>query len=98
MKTYDPNQNELNQIKEYYKIFYEKNKDFKTFQENFIVEVDKEISKIKFKNHIYPINRRKQRLQNLLTNFLNEIENEKNRKNNKNYRYNNRYYNRYNKK
>ena len=98
LKTYDPNQNELNQIKEYYKIFYEKNKDFKTFQENFIVEVDKEISKIKFKNHIYPINRRKQRLQNLLTNFLNEIENEKNRKNNKNYRYNNRYYNRYNKK
>ena len=87
LKTYEPSRNELNEIKNYYKILHEKNKEFQDYQENYIIEVDKEISKIKNKNILYQVNLRKQKIQNLIQRFLDEIDQENNRKKNKGRRY-----------
>ena len=87
LKTYGPSGNELNEIKNYYKILHEINKEFQDYQENYIIEVDKEISKIKNKNILYQVNLRKQKIQNLIQRFLDEIDQENNRKKNKGRRY-----------
>ena len=87
LKAYEPKKNELNEIKNYYKILHEKNKEFQDYQKNYIIEVDKEISKIKNKNILYQVNLRKQKIQNLIQKFLDEIDQENNRKKNKGRRY-----------
>ena len=94
LKADEPTRNELNEIKNYYKILQEKNKEFQISQESFIIEVDKEISKITNKNILYKVNSRKQKIQRLIENFMNEINQENNRNNrNKNKRRRNNYYN-----
>ena len=94
LKADEPTRNELNEIKNYYKILQEKNKEFQISQESFIIEVDKEISKITNKNILYKVKSRKQKIQRLIENFMNEINQENNRNNrNKNKRRRNNYYN-----
>jgi DNA modification methylase len=93
LKADEPTRNELNEIKNYYKILQEKNKEFQISQESFIIEVDKEISKITNKNILYKVNSRKQKIQRLIENFMNEINQENNRNKNKGRRRRNNYYN-----
>ena len=93
LKCYLPTDIELSGIKNYYKILLEKNLDIRNFQEKFIAEVNKDISKIKNEFKRKKADSRKEKIENLLQDLFNEIEREKKRKKNiynrrKNYNYN----------
>ena len=92
LKYNSPSKNELDEIKDYYKILTEKNLDFANFQENYIFEVNKEISKIKDKSKLKQVALRKEKIQILLKNYFDELDREERRKKNihnwrKNYNY-----------
>ena len=92
LKCYLPTNRELNEIKNYYKILLEKNLDIENFQEKFIAEVNKEISKINDETKKKKAISRKERIEKLLKDLFVEIEREKKRKkNNHNWRTNYNY-------
>ena len=90
-----PTRNELNEIKKYYKIYHQNGKDIQEYQDCFILEVNKEISKLKQNSkELNSVNARKQRLEELLDKFMEEIrkEEEKNKIKRKRYHHNNNKY------
>ena len=92
-----PTRNELNEIKKYYKIYHQNGKDIQQYQDCFILEVNKEISKLKENSReLNSVNSRKQRLEELLDKFMEEIrkeeEKEKNKNKRKRYHHNNNKY------
>ena len=82
-----PTLNELNEIKNYYKIYYANG--IQEYQQNFIIEVDKEIAKLSKRNNvnlILKVKERKQKIEELLQTFINETkEEERKKRRNKNF-------------
>ena len=76
-----PTLNELNEIKKYYKIYYANG--IQEYQQNFIIEVDKEIVKLSKRNNanlILKVKERKQKIEELLQTFINETKEEERKK------------------
>ena len=76
-----PTLNELNEIKKYYKIYYANG--IQEYQQNFIIEVDKEIAKLSKRNNanlILKVKERKQKIEELLQTFINETKEEERKK------------------
>ena len=91
LKCFPPSENELNNIKNYYKTLLDKNLDFKEYQSNFIIGVNKEIVKLKDQYSLERAISRREKIENLLDNFIEEIEREKKRKKN-NFKYRKNYF------
>ena len=91
LKCFPPSENELNNIKNYYKTLLDKNLDFAEYQSNFIIGVNKEIVKLKDQYSLERAISRKEKIENLLDNFFEEIEREKKRKKN-NFKYRKNYF------
>ena len=71
MKRYYPNQDELDEIKNYYQTIYGKI-DIKNYQESFIENINDLISKQTNKSLLYKVNGRIAQLRNLLKKFIDE--------------------------
>ena len=71
----------MNEIKNYYKIYYVNG--IQEYQQNFIIEVDKEIAKLSKRNNanlILKVKERKQKIEELLQTFIKETKEEERKK------------------